>query len=204
MQNKMTDDLTTVKNGSDAATASPVARIAAAPAGLLAVLLVGLGVALLAASAKVAVPFYPVPITLQTLAVLTIGITYRWRLGAATIVSYLALGAAGAPVFAAGGGAAYFVGPTGGFLLGFVPAVLFTGWAVQRGWARGFWRVSAVLAIADALIFICGFAYLATLIGAADAWAKGVLPFVLGDLAKVIAVSAGVSLAHLARQRWQK
>ena len=78
------------------------------------------GVAL-TVSAKVQIPFWPVPFTMQTMIVLLVGMALGWRLGAATVALYLAQGAMGLPVFAQGGGVAYYAGPTGGYLLGFWP-----------------------------------------------------------------------------------
>ena len=89
------------------------------------ILLLILGVAILSLSAHMKVPFYPVPMTLQTLVVLLIGMTYGMRLGGITILSYLLLGALGAPVFSGGAGVAYLVGPTGGYLAGFFVSVLY-------------------------------------------------------------------------------
>ena len=91
---------------------------------------VAAGVGILTASAWLSVPFYPVPLTMQTLAVLLIGGLLGSRLGVATVASYLALGLAGAPVFHGGtGGPAVLPGPTGGYLVGFLPAAFLMGWA---------------------------------------------------------------------------
>ncbi len=91
------------------------------------------GVGLLAASARLAVPFYPVPLTMQTLAVLLLGGVLGPTLGAATVASYLAVGAMGAPVFAKGlGGVAVLAGPTGGYLVGFLAAAWLMGWAARE------------------------------------------------------------------------
>ena len=99
---------------------------------LRAVILVALGTALLTLSAKVNLPLPYVPMTLQTLVVLMIGAAYGWRLGCATVIAYLAEGAIGFPVFAGPiGGLAPLFGPTGGYLVGFVPAAFATGW-LQR------------------------------------------------------------------------
>ena len=104
--------------------------------GMLAVL----GSLLLIASAKVQVPFWPVPMTMQTFAVLVIGMTFGPRLGAATVLLYLVQGAVGLPVFAGtpakGIGIAYMVGPTGGYLIGFVAAAYLAGRLAMRGWDR--------------------------------------------------------------------
>jgi len=98
------------------------------------VALIALGTALLTLSAKVNLPLPYVPMTLQTLVVLMIGATYGWRLGGATVVAYLAEGAIGWPVFAGPvGGLAPLLGPTAGYLFGFVAAAVITGWLSQRG-----------------------------------------------------------------------
>ena len=98
------------------------------------------GVMLLTLSAKLQVPFYPVPMTLQTLVVLLIGAAYGWRLGAATVALYLAQGFFGAPVFAntppVAAGPLYFMGPTAGFLIGFVASAAIVGFAIEKGAAR--------------------------------------------------------------------
>ena len=102
-----------------------------------AVVLIAMGTMLLTLSAKVNLPLPYVPMTLQTLAVLVIGATYGWRLGGATVTVYLAEGASGLPVFAGPvGGLAPLVGPTAGYLVGFVVAALATGWLSERGWDR--------------------------------------------------------------------
>ena len=89
------------------------------------------GTIILAISSKVKIPFYPVPMTMQTLVVLLIGITFGWRLGIATIILYLFEGIIGLPVFSGtpekGIGLIYFTGPTMGYLVGFIPAVFFAG-----------------------------------------------------------------------------
>src|SRR3954468_9759565 len=99
--------------------------------------LVVAGAALLTLSAKIKLPLPYVPMTLQTLVVLMIGAAYGWRLGVAAVLAYLAEGAIGLPVFAGPvGGLAPLVGPTAGYLCGFVLAALATGWLSQRGWDR--------------------------------------------------------------------
>lgn len=100
------------------------------------VLFAVLGTLLLIASARVQVPFWPVPMTMQTFVVLIIGATCGARLGAATVALYLAQGAVGLPVFAGGGGLAYMAGPTGGYLVGFLVAAVVVGWLAERGLDR--------------------------------------------------------------------
>ncbi len=141
-------------------------------------------------SAKVQVPFLPVPMTLQTLVVLIIGMAYGWRLGAATVALYLAQGAAGLPVFAGtpekGIGLAYMVGPTGGFLIGFVLAAIAVGYLAERGWDRNIVTTAGAMLIGNALIYIPGLFWLSTLIGWDKAIEFGIKPFLLGDLFKLV------------------
>jgi biotin transport system substrate-specific component len=100
------------------------------------VLLAVLGALLLTVAAYIKVPFWPVPLTMQTFVVLVVGAAYGARLGAATVTLYLAEGAAGLPVFAGGGGLAYMAGPTGGYLVGFLAAAAVIGWLAERGFDR--------------------------------------------------------------------
>ncbi|MFL5332166.1 MAG: biotin transporter BioY [Geminicoccaceae bacterium] len=158
------------------------------------VLLALLGTLLLWVSAKVQVPFWPVPMTMQTAVVLLIGAVYGPSLGAATVGVYLLEGALGLPVLAGtperGSGLPYMLGPTGGYLAGFVLAAAVAGWTVGR--TR---RPLAVLAgMAAGLIAAngLGFAWLATLIGAAKAFNAGVLPFLLGESVKAALVTGTV------------
>ena len=152
------------------------------------------GSALLAISAQFAVrlPLSPVPVTGQTLVVLMIGMAFGSRLGAATVLAYLAEGAMGLPVFAEGkSGLIAFAGPTGGYLVGFVAAAFATGFLAERGMGRG--AVSTVLAmiVGNIVIYAFGFAYLSSLIGMSKAFIFGVQPFLVGDIAKII-VAAGL------------
>ena len=161
-----------------------------------------IGTALLVISAKVSVPFYPVPMTLQTLAVMAIAAAYGMRLGTLTVVAYLAEGLVGLPVFSAtmAAGPLYFLGPTGGFLVGFIVLALIVGYAADRGWDRSFARLFGAMIAADAIVFVLGFAWLAlfaqagghTGIGFANAWRYGVTPFLLGDALKIALAAAFV------------
>lgn len=152
--------------------------------------LVVLGSALLTLAAKLQVPFWPVPLTMGTVAVLLIGAAYGCRLAAATVGLYLLEGALGLPVFARGAGLAYMAGPTGGYLVGYLLAAALLGLAADRGVLRGLPGMVLALFLADALIFALGFGWLATLIGPARAWAGGVLPFLPGDALKIALVAA--------------
>lgn len=155
---------------------------------LRAVLLAVAGTALLTLSAKLKVPFYPVPMTMQTLVVLVLGAAYGSRLAAATVLLYLVEGAFGLPVFAdtpeRGIGLAYMMGPTGGFLLGFVAAAALVGWLCERGLGRSIAGMALAMALGHVAIFAFGYGWLATLIGAKAAWAGGVAPFFLATLLK--------------------
>lgn len=156
-----------------------------------------LGVMLLTLSAKLKVPFYPVPMTMQTFVVLVLGAAYGARLGAMTVLAYLALGALGLPVFAdtpeRGVGLVYMAGPTGGFLIGFVAAAFVVGTLAERGWDRSLAWLFAAMAIGHAALFAFGVAWLAALIGWPKAWALGVAPFYLATLLKTALGAATVA-----------
>ena len=154
---------------------------------LRSVVLIALGTALLTLSAKVNLPFPYVPMTLQTLVVLVIGAAYGWRLGSATVIAYLAEGAMGLPVFAGPvGGLAPLLGPTAGYLFGFVAAAFVTGWLSERGWDRSVPRLFVAMGIGHILILAAGFFWLAfgIKLGAEKAWLVGVVPFIAGSLIK--------------------
>jgi biotin transport system substrate-specific component len=155
------------------------------------------GTLLLYASAKVQVPFWPVPMTMQTAVVALIGMAYGWRLGAATVAAYLVQGAMGLPVFTGtperGLGLAYMVGPTGGYLLGFVLAAAIAGWLVQGG--QGLGRIALAVTASILAIFVLGVAWLSVLIGPEAAFANGVLPFVPSEIAKILlAIVVGAAM----------
>lgn len=174
-------------------------------AALRAVVLMVVGTAILTLSAKIEVPFHPVPMTMQTFAVLVIGAAYGWRLGAATVLLYLAEGAAGLPVFAGtpekGIGLAYMMGPTGGYLAGFVAGAALVGFLAERGFGRTVASMFAIMLLGHAVIFVFGVAWLAGLIGFAKAWAFGVAPFYWATLLKTALGAALVPAAwSLARR----
>jgi biotin transport system substrate-specific component len=153
-----------------------------------AAILVVAGSLLLTLSAKVQVPFYPVPMTMQSLVVLCLGATLGARLGAAAVGLYLLEGALGLPVFAGtpekGVGLAYMMGPTGGYLLGFLLAAPAVGWLAERGWDRSHLRMLAAMALGHAIIFLFGYLWLTYLIGADKAWTAGVALFSMATLFK--------------------
>lgn len=153
-------------------------------------LLVIVGSFALWASAKIQVPFYPVPITMQTFVVLAAGMALGPRLAAATFALYLAEGLFGLPVFAGtpekGIGLAYILGPTGGYLLGQFMAATFVGWLGERGWDRNVLSTAGAMLLGNALIYVPGLIWLGAVVG----WDQpilqwGLFPFVAGDLFKL-------------------
>jgi biotin transport system substrate-specific component len=172
---------------------------------LRALVLAVVGSLLLTISAKVQVPFWPVPMTMQTFAVVVIGMAYGSRLAAATVLLYLVEGAAGLPVFAGtperGIGLAYMVGPTGGYLVGFFLAAVLCGWLAERGWDRRLAPALAAMLLGHAAIFVCGVGWLATLIGAQKAIALGFTPFLLGTVVKIALAAAVLWAAWLGLER---
>ncbi|MCJ8517515.1 biotin transport system substrate-specific component [Pseudorhizobium tarimense] len=144
------------------------------------------GTFFLAVASQIAVPMYPVPITMQTFAVTMVGALYGWRLGGLTVLAWLGEAALGAPVLAGGsGGLAPFAGPTAGYLASFPLIAILAGWLAAQGWAgRCVARSFAAHLTANLLCLAIGGAYLASLIGAENGWALGVAPFILGAVLK--------------------
>jgi biotin transport system substrate-specific component len=180
-----------------------IGRPALALTSLQRIILAMAGIGILTASAYVSVPFFPVPLTMQTLAVLLLGGLLGPTVAASSVAGYLAIGATGAPVFHNGlGGLAVLAGPTAGYLIGFIPAALIMGFAVRwarkssaegrlDGWlAFGFLVAGTVLA--SAVIYAVGVPWLAVFTGQGlqKATAIGAVPFLLGDALKA-AVAIG-------------
>ena len=164
------------------------------------VLLVLAGVAALTIAAKIRVPMWPVPITMQTFAVLVIGAAYGMRLGVATLAAYLALGAAGLAVFTGeSAGLAYMMGPTGGYLIGFAVAAGVMGWLAARGWDRSVAGMAGALLIGNAVIYAFGLPWMAHLFAAEKgmAWVVqwGMTNFLLGDALKLALAAVFLPLA---------
>ena len=165
------------------------------PAARAAMLAVA-GSALIAICARIQVPMWPVPMTMQTFAVLLIGLAYGSRLGAATVALYLFEGAAGLPVFAIGAGLAYFAGPTAGYLFGFVAAAAFVGWLADRGWGRPAGRAFVAMLGGSAVIYLFGVGWLAAFVGTEKALALGAVPFLPGDVLKAALAAAALQIAR--------
>lgn len=164
------------------------------------------GTILLTISAKIQIPFYPVPMTMQTFVVLVIGMAFGWRLALATLVLYLGAGAVGLPVFAGtpqkGIGLAYMMGGTGGYLIGFVLAAGVCGWLAERRWDRNVLTTALAMLIGNTLIYVPGLLWLGSLFG----WDKpilqwGLTPFILGDLAKLVLAAVALPLIWNAVKR---
>ena len=154
--------------------------------------LVVFGSLLLAVSAQFKIPLYPVPITGQTLVVLLIGMTYGPRLGGITLAAYLFEGALGLPVFAGGAaGIATLMGPTGGYLFGFLLAGVAMGCLAERGMGRTAVSTIAAMIVGNCVIYVCGALWLSNFIGFGQAIVAGVLPFLYGDALKLV-IAAGL------------
>lgn len=153
------------------------------------------GILLLAVAAKIKVPMFPVPMTMGTFAVLSIGAAYGARLGLVTILGYMIVGALGFDVFAGSSaekyGLTYMMGGTGGYLVGYVLAVLALGALARAGWDRSAPKMAGAMLLGNALIYIPGLIWLGMLYG----WDKpifawGLTPFLLGDALKLVLAAA--------------
>ena len=179
------------------------------------IILVLVGTGILTLSAKINVLTQPVPITMQTFAIMALAAAYGRGLAVATVLAYLAEGFVGLPVFSAPvAGPAYFLGTTGGFLIGFIAIAYVVGWAADLGWDRSPFKLGAAMIIGDGIAFALGFVWLAwfaTLssgatggIGAASTWEFGIQPFILPDLIKIalaaLVIPAGWTLLNRTRQ----
>jgi biotin transport system substrate-specific component len=171
-----------------------------------------LGTVLITLAAKINVPTWPVPVTLQSFAIAALAASFGWRIGTATVMAYLLEGAAGLPVFATGGGIAYLMGPTGGFLLGFVPMAFIIGRAADLGASGRVGLLFLTMLIADAVLFALGFTWLLVL-GSGASWidqanivgsafAKAVQPFLAWDALKMLFAALTVAgIWSLAKNR---
>ena len=158
-------------------------------------IMVGLVVAAicaLALSAQIQIPFYPVPVTMQTLIILMIGMSYGARLAGVSVLGYLGAGALGYPVFAGGGGGlASFAGPTGGYLIGFFVAAVVMGVLSERGWTRNWQTTFIAMLIGNLVIFAMGLFWLSGFVGGFEkALIFGLYPFLIGDILKVVIATA--------------
>jgi biotin transport system substrate-specific component len=142
----------------------------------------------LAAASQFEAPMWPVPMTLQTYAVVVIGAAFGWRLAGATVALYLLQGAAGLPFFAGGvGGFAHVFGPTGGYLIGFLLAAMAVGALTDRGWNKSLLGLLAAMSIGHAVVFALGLLQLQLFVGWPMAMSSGLTPFLLGSVVKIVA-----------------
>jgi biotin transport system substrate-specific component len=148
------------------------------------------GIAALVLAAKIKIPMFPVPMTMGTFAVLSIGAAYGARLGLATILGYMLIGALGFDVFARSSaevsGLSYMMGSTGGYLVGYVLAVVALGAMARKGWDRARGKMVLALVLGNALIYVPGLIWLTVLYGLeAPILSWGLTPFLLGDVVKL-------------------
>ena len=155
-----------------------------------------IGTLLITAAAKINVPTWPIPVTLQGFAVAALAGAFGARIGVATVVAYLIEGAMGIPVFATGGGIGYLMGPSGGFLLGFVPMAYIIGRAADLGGSSRVVMLTLAMLIGDALLFVFGYAWLVVVLAnikslpvtavLGSAFDGAIKPFVAWDALKMI------------------
>ena len=159
-----------------------------------------------ALSAQVSVPLWPVPVTGQTFGVLSVGFVCGWRIGGAALLLYLVEGAIGLPFFAGGAsGWSAIVGPSGGYIWGFVLAATLVGWLAERGWDRNALLTAAAMFLGNVVLYVPGLIWLMVFYagpgqdyiaatGATTAWgasiSAGLVPFLLGDLLKLLLAAA--------------
>jgi biotin transport system substrate-specific component len=154
-----------------------------------------LGTLLITICAKINVPVWPVPVTLQSFAIAALAAAFGMRIGVATVALYLLEGAVGLPVFATGGGLVYLVGPTGGFLLGFLLMAAIIGFAADKGASGKPLALFAAMLVAEVVLLAVGFVWLLALSGnagwidqnnvVASAYAGAVQPFIIWDILKM-------------------
>ncbi len=145
----------------------------------------------LSAHLKVLLPFSPVPVTAQTFAVLMLGALLGAKRGGLAALAYIIEGAMGLPVFALGGGFAVLLGPTGGYLIGFIPAAYVTGFLAQKGWDRRIGTTVLAMIFGNIIIYTFGLLWLSRLMGISKTvLSVGLYPFIVGDLVKIALAAA--------------
>lgn len=154
------------------------------------IVLILAGVIVLAAASQLSIPLIPVPLTFQSATVILIGMAYGARYGTYVIATYLIAGACGLPVFADFSfGIAPFFGPTGGYLIGFLPAAFISGYLAQKGWAKGVISSFIAACLGVSIIFLLGISVLSTFVGWEKAIDVGLMPFILSEFIKLLAAS---------------
>jgi biotin transporter BioY len=149
--------------------------------------------AVTALSAQVAFYIGPVPLSGQTFAVLLAGALLGSKRGALSQLTYLSAGALGAPIFAGWhGGIAHLLGPTGGYLIGFVAVAFVVGFFAERGWDRRFWTMALAMLIGEVVLYAFGLAWLSRFVPSSSVFTAGLYPFIPGDVLKIALASAAV------------
>lgn len=151
------------------------------------ILLYIIGLVSLTISSKLSIPLYPVPVTLQTFAVMFIGMIYGARLGTLTVISYIVLGLSGLPILAA-----TTATMTLGYLIGFIPGVYCAGLLVQRGFGKSMWTTALAALIGTILVFVCGLTWLTAVVGFSTAIKVGLMPFILVEVVKITLLALSV------------
>ncbi len=169
-----------------------------------------LGSIALTISAKIKIPFYPVPMTMQTLIVLFLGVIFGWRIGLAAVALYIFEGIIGLPVFAGtpekGIGLSYFIGPTMGYLIGFLPAVFFSGFLKISRDTNIFKRFVfnfLIFLFSLTFIYIFGIIWLINFVPTEKIWALGVLPFLPAEILKISILTILVSFVGKSFLSWR-
>jgi len=144
----------------------------------------------LAAQVEILLPISPVPFTMQAQTVLLIGAVLGARHGFMSVLFYILEGMVGLPVFAGGGtGVLHLIGPSGGYIWGFALGAACTGWLVEHGWGKSFFKTASSMLLGNAIIFAAGVTWLSYLFGFSKALQFGLYPFVLTDFLKVLFIS---------------
>jgi biotin transport system substrate-specific component len=186
-------------------TSLPLLRIGAPYVILKQSVVLALGVGFLALCSWASVPMVPVPMTMQTYAVLLLGLLLGWRMAGLCLLLYLAVAAAGLPVLANGAsGIARLTGPTGGFLLSFPLIAMLVGWLAVQGWFQSMIGGFFVLVGAHALILACGGLWLSRFVGFDKALASGVIPFIPGAMIKAGLVVLTIRLLQFVAAQLQR
>jgi biotin transport system substrate-specific component len=170
------------------------------------ILIIGASI-FIALSAQIAfnVPFSPVPVTGQTFAVILTGALLGSRKGSLAVIAYLLEGISGLPVFAqAQFGLVHLFGPTGGYLVGFIPAAFICGFLVENGWGKSFFSTIGIMTIGTIVIFICGLSWLKIFIGNENVMLMGFFPYVTGALIKIALAAIIYHLGWRALDKYKK
>ena len=169
-----------------------------------------IGTVLLAISSKIKIPFYPVPMTMQTLVVLMIGVGFGWKLGLATVSLYLFEGIIGLPVFSGtpekGVGLIYFTGPTMGYLIGFLPAVFFAGLLkvyYKYNLIHRFILNFILYTFSVSFIYLFGLIWLTNFVPVEKIWIVGAMPFLLAELLKISILTVFVTFWDRSILSWR-